>query len=155
MRHIRISNSHLMVLVDDIDYPALSTYKWHLTTNPKSNQYYVQTKIKNKNVKMHRLLLNVLLVDHKDGNGLNNQRSNLRDATQGQQNHSRGIKENNTSGFKGVFWHKQRKCWQAKIGFNGKQLHLGLFDTKEQAALSYNQHAIKYYGEFANLNIII
>jgi hypothetical protein len=60
----------------------------------------------------------------------------------------------NTSGFKGVIWHKQSKKWYARITLNYKRIDLGLFKDKIQAAIAYNEAAIKYHGEFARLNKI-
>lgn len=59
---------------------------------------------------------------------------------------------NSASKFKGVTWDKSRKKWMAQIAPCGKTKHLGRFDSEVQAAISYNNAAEKYYGEYANLN---
>jgi len=108
---------------------------------------------------MHRRILGLKpndgkFTDHIDMNGLNNQRKNLRVATKGQ-NEANQIKyRNNTSGFKGVSWHKGTEKWEAKIMVNSQSKYLGLFNSRIDAAHAYNDAAIKYHGDFARLNII-
>lgn len=94
-------------------------------------------------------------IDHIDGDKANNCLENLRAATN-QQNTAYGsklIRANNTSGYRGVTWNKQRKKWRAEIGVNGKQKHLGLFEDKLEAAAAYDEAAKKYFGEFAFSNL--
>ena len=95
-----------------------------------------------------------LEVDHIDGNHLNNQKSNLRLATSSQNKMNRGPRKDNKSGYKGVSWHKQRNQWTARIMANGKYQHLGLFGNILDAVKTYNEAAIKYFGEFAWINKI-
>lgn len=93
-------------------------------------------------------------LDHKDRNGLNNSIENLREAT-ASQNAANSIKrKNNTSGWKGVSWDKDRKKWRAIIGINGGQKHLGLFQDPKEAAKAYNQAALNHFGRFARTNEI-
>lgn len=104
------------------------------------------------------------MVDHIDGNGLNNLRSNLRFATMSQNIANSKVRKDNTTGYKGVSWFvgskhpngvwKSKPSWTARIGINGKRITVGYFATKEEAARAYNKAAIKYHGEFAKLNII-
>jgi hypothetical protein len=91
-------------------------------------------------------------IDHKDGDRLNNQKSNLRFATSSQNKVNRGARKDNRSGFKGVAWHKQNKNWTARLMIDGKYQHLGSFSNKIDAAKKYNEFALKTYGEFAWLN---
>lgn len=90
-------------------------------------------------------------VDHIDTNGLNNQRSNLRLA-RGQNAKNRKLYINNTSGYKGVHWRKDRNTWVAMITVNGNVIYLGSSRDKIEAARMYNTAARKYHGEFAHLN---
>ncbi len=90
--------------------------------------------------------------DHKNGNGHDNSYDNLRPCTRSQNMANSGKRVNNTSGFKGVSWHPQAKKWRAYIKVNGRQISLGLFDLKEDAAKAYDKAAKKYFGEFAVLN---
>ena len=89
-------------------------------------------------------------IDHIDGNGLNNDIENLRAATRSQNGSNRGAQKNNTSGFKGVSWHKKAQKWQAQIIADRKHRYLGYFDTPEAAHEAYKAAAIKLHKEFAN-----
>lgn len=91
-------------------------------------------------------------VDHVDGNGLNDQRENLRCCEHHQNLSNRGKNLNNTSGFKGVHLNKNR--WVAAIWSENKIYYLGRFKTKEEAAIIYNKKATELHGEFAKLNKI-
>lgn len=92
-------------------------------------------------------------IDHIDRNKQNNKINNLREATQTQQNQNSCAKSNNKSGYKGVRKHVSGK-WHAYIKVDNKQISLKYYDTKEEAALAYNEAALKYFGEFAYLNVI-
>lgn len=89
--------------------------------------------------------------DHENCNTLDNRRRNLRIATNSQNGANRERLSNNTSGYKGVSWDKRRRKWHAYIYFNKKQIHLGFFDTAEQAYEAYCAAAIRLHGEFARL----
>ncbi len=91
-------------------------------------------------------------IDHRDGNGLNNQRHNLRPATTAQNSRNRGRCRNNTSGYKGVTWYKPQRKWLASISIDGRRKHLGYFASKLDAALAYDAAAREYHGDFARLN---
>ena len=93
-------------------------------------------------------------IDHKDGNKLNCLDDNLRICTYAQNNQNKDKLKTNTSGYKGVHWHKDTKKWQAQISINCKLRWLGNFDKIEDAAKAYNVAASQYYGEFAKLNNI-
>lgn len=102
--------------------------------------------------KLGRELLPTEKVDHEDGNGLNNRRSNLRLATTTQNNRNRGLQAHNTSGFKGVNWDERLQKYRAKITVNRKCIHLGMFDTAQEAADAYDGAACLCHGRFAKLN---
>lgn len=95
-----------------------------------------------------------MMIDHIDGDGLNNQIDNLRLATHVQNSRNRKLNRNNTSGYKGVCLFKRDQNWVAYITVNYKRIHLGFFDTPEGAARAYNIAAIEHFGEFASLNVI-
>jgi hypothetical protein len=107
---------------------------------------------------MHRLLSNnnnkSLITDHVNGNTLDNRKSNLRICSFSDNNKNRKISKNNSTGYKGVVYDKRNKKFIAKIGLNKKQIYLGYYIDPIDAARAYNAAAIKYFGEFANLNII-
>lgn len=107
---------------------------------------------------MHRQILRVedstVFVDHKNANGLDNQRNNIRTCTSSQNMSNRCAPKHNTSGYKGVVKYANRSKFKAKIRVNGKDVYLGYFHSPKDAARAYNEAAVKYYGEFALLNII-
>ena len=146
-------------VVDDEDYEELSKYKWTYNHNYavrgiKNNS----TKSKRTLISMHRTILqpsNDLDVDHINGNGLDNRRSNLRVCTHLENmGNTKLIANNNTSGYKGVVWDKTRNKWRAQIKIRYTNKFLGRFIYKTEAALAYNEAATKYFGEYAKLNMI-
>ena len=157
MKEITLTQRKI-ALVDDCDYEWLSQRNWAAFKD--RNIWYAMTNIRDatghfRSITMHRLILGAtkgMKVDHRDGNGLNNQRHNLRAATNHQNLCNRGAPSNNTSGFKGVSWHKRRNKWQANIGINYKKKYLGLFDSAIDAACAYDAAARELHGEFAKLN---
>ena len=144
-----------LVMVDDDDYEYLNQFNWHTDKEGSVNSW--RGSKNNKSVLLPRLIMKApanLEVDHIDGNRLNNQKSNLRLATSSQNKMNRGPRKDNKSGYKGVSWHKQRNQWTARIMANGKYQHLGLFGNILDAVKTYNEAAIKYFGEFAWINKI-
>lgn len=95
-----------------------------------------------------------LEVDHIDRDPMNNRIENLRLGTHAQNGYNLSISKKNTSGYKGVSFNKKKNMWESALMFNYKRIALGFFDDKNEAAKAYNEGARKYYGEFANLNII-
>ena len=115
-------------------------------------------RYKKINYKLHQLIFLYFkgylpkLLDHIDGNPSNNQIENLRECTPNQNQWNRKLSYNNTSGHKGLIFHKRSKKWGSAIYVNCKRIWLGTFITKEEAAKAYNQAAIHYFEEFAKLN---
>lgn len=154
-----------VALVDDEDYEEVSKFKWHANgCNARTKTFYAYRSIcvngKRTTIKMHRQILKlpsgaVPQVDHIDGNGLNNQRNNLRTCTETQNRGNVRLTIANTSGFKGVRWFKPSKKWVSRIIVNKKYTHLGYFNHAIDAALAYDDAASKHFGEFALLNIEI
>ncbi len=103
---------------------------------------------------MHTLVSGIKAPDHINRNPLDNRRSNLRKATESQQKMNRGIISTNTSGYKGVIWHKDAKKWKSGIQAKGKHFHLGYFIDKDEAGIYYNVAAQLFHGEFAFQNLI-
>lgn len=93
-------------------------------------------------------------IDHIDGDGLNNCRSNLRIATHSQNAFAQRIRSDNTSGHKGVSWDKESRKWYASIAFNGKRIKLGRYATIQEAVAVYQQKADELFGDFAKRNPI-
>ena len=147
----------MTALVDDSDWTRVMRRLWHCRR--VSGRWVAFTDLKEGGVvvevSMQRYILGVkpgVDVEYLDGNGLNNQRKNLRVATRSQNNVNSLKPKNNTSGFKGVYPHSQANKWCAQIGINGRRKYLGYFDDPREAALVYNEAAIKHFGEFAQLN---
>ncbi len=156
MKQIKLSQGKF-ALVDDGDYSFLSQWKW--CAKEGNNTFYaVRTDcITGRIIRMHRVLLDVpngIYADHVDMNGLNNQRLNIRLCTKSQNNCNRGTQSNNTSGYKGVNWHKKSKLFQVNIAYKNKQIYLGCYKSKHEAAKAYNKKALELHGEFAFQNII-
>jgi len=87
-------------------------------------------------------------IDHIDGNRLNNRLSNLREATHAENQRNIGLKRNNKSGFKGVYWNKTVEKWHAQINWNGKRIHLGFFEKAKDAGLAHANKAAELHGVF-------
>jgi hypothetical protein len=113
--------------------------------------------IDGKNYYAHRVIWLIVQgewideIDHRDLNPSNNRWNNLRKATQSQNMANQALPPHNTSGFKGVFWHKQRGYWVARIKVMGAYQHLGCFSTKEGAGAAYEKAAVAVFGEFARV----
>jgi len=147
----------LFAIVDLSDFERLNKYKWHAVY--RYNTYYAERTIKidgkRKTEKMSRIILGLtdpkIQGDHIDRNGLNNQRSNLRPATN-QQNSINQVGCNKSSKFKGVFFDKERNKFMSQIKINYKSTFIGRFDSEIDAVKSYDKKAKKIFGEFAYLN---
>ena len=143
------------VLIDDEDWERVSKQKWR--TRVKKDRVYFMARDyygvnKYYNITLHRMVTNApkgLMVDHKDNDTLNNCKSNLRICTNTENVRNSHRSESNTSGYKGVHFHKQHQKWNARITVNRKRIELGLFDCPTAAWLAYCRAAVKYHGEFA------
>ncbi|MDR6393480.1 AP2 domain-containing protein [Paraburkholderia phenoliruptrix] len=143
-----------VAIVDDEDFDRVNSYRWYMTGNG-----YART---NKNVgglqrgmAMHRFILEIQtgderIVDHIDGNRLNNQKANLRICTHAQNLRNQKRRRDNTTGYKGVTFDVKAGRFHAQIRNNGARKHLGHFDTAEEAHAAYCAAALELHGEFAN-----
>ena len=142
-------------IVDDEDYEQLSRYRWY--AHRDGNTFYAVSRIKGKQVLMHREILNVpegTETDHRNGNGLDNWNANLRICTKQQNGFNSRKRLKTSSKYKGVCWDKRSRKWRAHIRCNGKQIHGGCFKNEEEAAEAYNAKARELFGDFAQLNHI-
>lgn len=136
--------------VDAEDYRQLSQYKW-CACKAKKIFYACRTE-KRHTVFMHRMIMHApkhLYCDHKDHNGLNNRKNNLRLCTPAQNVYSKRPQKDASSKYKGVSWHKQSNKWKVSIRFQGKLHHLGAFDNQIKAAMAYDDKAAELFREFA------
>jgi hypothetical protein len=156
-RLIPLTKGHFAI-VDACEYGALSQFRWHAQV--KSNTVYARRDIRISKTNtlaifMHHDVVGKpqgLLVDHINGNGLDNRRSNLRLCSFTKNMQNRRSVRNSRSRFKGAYWHKNKKTWTSVITCYGKRHDLGDFASEANAAQAYNFAAHIYMGEFARSN---
>jgi hypothetical protein len=145
------TNNEFYIDIDDID--KVQKYSWY-----ESDTGYLMSRINNKIVRMHRLIMNVrdknMIVDHINHNTLDNRKNNLRIASSSQNNMNKTKQSNNTSGITGVSWDKRKKKWRAYIKINNKHSELGLYDNFEDAVNTRRDAEEKYFGEYSYKNSI-
>ena len=152
--------------VEAVDFEKISKYTWLVRKTPRS---YTAVRFEAKGrllvaVYMHsEIMINKLrpesgelprklVVDHKNRNGIDNRRANLRPATESQNSMNRRKVRGTSSRYKGVSWRRSRRLWQSMIWVDKRNLLLGSFTSETEAAKVYDAAARKYYGEFAYLN---
>jgi hypothetical protein len=155
MKEIPLSQG-FVALVDDEDYEMVVKFNWSI--HKCSHCFYGKKNRKRKGDKhtyMHRLILGLtdpkIKVDHKDGNGLNNQRSNLRVCSQTENVRNARSHKKSSSGYKGVCWANDKKKWVCRI-YCGRYYHLGYFACPVEAAKTYDAAARIHHGDFAKTN---
>ena len=135
------------------DYDLIKGYCWSIGTDGyvTSSKYKYNNSV---NIRMHKLVMppNNLDIDHINHKKYDNRKSNLRCVTHSQNHMNKKMQSNNTSGVVGVGYIKKNNKWRATIKINGKQKHIGVFDTKEDAAIARKLAEEKYFGEFSYEN---
>jgi hypothetical protein len=152
MKEIQLTQDKV-ALVDDYWYDYLMQWSWYCRHDAKSKTFYAARGSHQKTIFMHRVIMttpDTLEVNHIDFDGLNNQAYNLENVTHAQNTQHRQMSRGNTSGYVGVT--KCRNSWHAALMANGVLIYLGSHKTKEDAAKSYDDAAIKYFGERAFVN---
>lgn len=148
-------------IIDAADVPLVMGFNWCAQVAPHTvyalrNGWESLGEPKAPVIFLHRVICPApsgMLTDHRDGDGLNNRRDNLRCATKAENGRNSRKKKNNTSGFKGVHLHKQSGRWQARISIgNPTQRSLGMFDTPEEAHEAYVKASAEMHGEFGRIN---
>lgn len=146
-----------LIQVDDMDQDLLNGHKWYCCADGYVRAHFRSAVRGRFNVYLHRVimarvigrpLVHTEVVDHIDGQPLNNRRANMRVTTQRLNvNRKNKLRSDNTSKYRGIYWHKRNKCWVAKIGYLGKYKYLGSFDTKDDAHMEYRKWAVKLLGQ--------
>lgn len=161
MKYIELTQGKRAMVDDDL-YDWLSQWRWYYkpraygdgNVGDAARTLNGRGLTTNKTIRMHNMIMPAppgFETDHIDCNPLNNQRSNLRSSTKSQQGWNRRRQKNNTSGHKGVYWHKRDKKWRVQLRVGGKKKFIGNFAEKEDAIKAYRQAAKKYHGEFARV----
>lgn len=149
----------LFALIDENDAAAVLRYRWHVMR--RGHTHYAKYTLpwtpdgRRPALLMHRLILGATnddLVDHRDGNGLNNQRSNLRVCTAAENLRNARTRVDNASGLKGVGFDRRANRYHARIFLNGRTKHLGYFASAEEAHAAYCRAASDAFGDFARFN---
>ena len=138
-----------LVKIDNKDYILCSQYKWWF------DRGYARTRVNGKKLYLHRLIMGNpkgKQIDHKNHDGLDCRKVNMRICTKNQNNIHRKPKEDCSSCYKGVCWHNQTGKWVARITFNRKMKYLGVFELEIDAAKAYDKSAVELFGEYAYLN---
>ena len=152
---IALSNG-LICLVDPEDLSWASLIKWHYRASRRTGYATYNAKVPHRRTKdMHTLILEAppgLVVDHINGDGLDNRRRNLRLVTVSQNGMNQKAQLRSTSKYKGVSWDKARSLWYAHVKANGLMKNLGRFASEDDAARAYNAAAVRLFGEFARIN---
>jgi hypothetical protein len=143
-----------VALVDDADLSLVAGYRWHIQQTSPDHRYAKTSLSERRTVLMHRLILSAprgKCVDHIDGNGLNNQRTNLRLCTTAENLRNR-VRTRSLSGYRGVAWDHIHEKWQAHFTLNRKAVTLGNFKDPADAARCWDEAARKHYGAFGTFN---
>lgn len=155
MAELLLSNG-MKAKVDDAMYDRLSQFKWQPMAREKclyARRSYRGKDGKTKGVLLHHEIMgSSSMVDHIDGDGLNNLRENLRSCTHSENMRNRRKFKIKTSEYKGVSWKKTHQKWDASIRVNGTLIPLGYFNNELEAAETYNLAAPLFFGQFARIN---
>lgn len=153
-------NQGKFALIDEADADLILGRQWFVQRVAQSDSLfyaYTGSAKDGTRISMHRLITGAepgVLVDHRNGDGLDNRRHNLRTCTHTQNMQNRKMHSNNRSGFKGVYQHRGKGSnrWYAQLRVDGRRIHIGAFPTPEDAARAYDEAALRHHGEFARLN---
>ena len=160
------SDTDIQKSIDLSDFEYKNGNLYRISSGKKAGWFdrgcgYERIKIKNKSYLVHRVVFLLHYgylpeyVDHIDQDKLNNKVENLRECPyKGSNTINSKARSDNTSGFKGVTWHKTSKKWHSSVYYKGKRHYLGVYEDINEAALVYNNKAIELFGPFAELNLI-
>jgi hypothetical protein len=151
---VPLTKGHFAV-ISAVDAAQVGRFNWSASPGRSTTYATRKSTIEPQINSLHRLVGGLMglslsaLVDHKNGNGLDCRRSNLRDATASQNLCNSKTWGHNTSGVKGVHWEAQTEKWRAVIHFEGRRIGLGRFVTKAEAQEAYTRAAVSVHGDFA------
>jgi hypothetical protein len=158
MKEITLTKS-LSAIVDDEDFETLSVFSWYAHNGNGAIYAVRNSRTWNSGVRhtirMHRVIVGAApgeVVDHINGNTLDNRRANLRRCTHTGNSINRKLGKNNSSGYRGVSHDRRYGTWRASIRADRKQISLGCFATPEEAAMAYDRAAAVFHGAFARFN---
>ena len=144
--------SSSIIDLDDVD--KCKNYKWYLIMDKDEFGFgYASTKIKGKNLLLHKLITNTdsdIIIDHIDCNKLNCRKYNLRFADKSKNSQNRKPPSNNTSGFTGVSWNINRSRWYSSIEYHNEHMNLGSSKSLEEAVIMRIKAEVKYFKDFRN-----
>lgn len=151
MKEIKLTQGKV-ALVDDEDFERINQWKWFAAKS--GNTFYAK---RFGNIRMHRVVMGITskhtqIIDHANGDGLDNRKGNLRICSNRENSANRRSAKNSSSKYLGVCYEKKRGKWVARITANKKVLRIGYFKTEENAATAYNIFAERLHGKFARLN---
>jgi hypothetical protein len=160
--YINISQGQVAIIdLEDLERVDKEyTGSWYAGYDKKPKTFYVFGKLnigngKRKTISLHRFIMEAtdsrIQVDHKNHNGLDNTRENLRLCTR-QENQQNRNSRTGTSNYKGLYWNKRASKWHAQIRFSGYLINIGYFTNETDAAKAYDRKALELFGEFAYLN---
>ena len=152
MKKIQLSNSEKIAIVDDSVFTLLSAFTWNI-----NGAGYAGAWIGGKQIFLHRFIIGAKKgdeVDHVNGNKMDCRMVNLRCCTHSQNIANEGPRKHNKLGIKGVDYRASSNKFRATIRVNYKKIHIGLYDTAEEAKIAYNEAAIKHFGEFSYQNVV-
>jgi hypothetical protein len=151
--HIPLTQGRYAI-ADAEDYERISRHRWCLSRSGK--RLYAQRRSRGRTIRMHQFIMKPpggMLVDHINGNGLDNRRCNLRICSRLENSRNRRVNPNTVTGYKGLYRSRRTGRYYAQIFFEGHCHRIGSFDTAVEAARAYDRRAIECFGPFACLNL--
>ncbi|MFT8313202.1 MAG: AP2 domain-containing protein [Clostridium sp.] len=140
------------IIIDSEDFNKIKDYTWRVNNNGYAITEFTESVNKIKMIQMHRLINNTpanKITDHKNGNRLDNRKTNLRDCNYSENARNCKTPSTSSSGIAGVQYAKREKRWRARIYTDGKEISLGYYETKEEAILARMNGEQEYFGEFS------